>query len=391
MPLLAAYMDVQAAYGAGAGEKETASFAVKGLRAETQIVAGKGAAADAMLQGPPGIVRKGAGITQVRGPAFLLQSVQRKSSVLFSRGGSKSERASMAFYMRSCYVPPPVGGNCNCNCSPTATSADAHTSSRRMLILMSSLQGQLLDPVDITAAYKSDGAKRDVAVNVTDVAVHISPDVITVVSEVSDALLTPIQAASQTQPLRAVSSYTKVATSHHKHSQAPPYSAVGAGGLDGLGDERGFTFWQPSPPPGHCSLGHVLTAGLAQPTHEVVCIALSSGIVAWPARFKRVWEGGSVVVWDPVPPPGYAALGCAVTTGTEPPGLHSMVCVHLHALVQAPLGECLARAGEGCLWGVDNAAGSFVFAEQQGESPCTCLSNSSWLALVAVVRKQTIC
>ena len=67
MPLLAAYMDVQAAYGSGVSGKETASFAVKGLRAETQIVAGsKGAAADAAMQVQGGVVRRGAGITQVR-------------------------------------------------------------------------------------------------------------------------------------------------------------------------------------------------------------------------------------------------------------------------------------------------------------------------------------
>jgi hypothetical protein len=66
MPLLAAYMDVQAAYGSGAGDKEVASLAIKGLRAETQIVASQnGDSSSAMADLHGGIVRRGAGITQV--------------------------------------------------------------------------------------------------------------------------------------------------------------------------------------------------------------------------------------------------------------------------------------------------------------------------------------
>jgi hypothetical protein len=65
-PLLAAYMDVQAAYGCGRNDKETASLCVKGLRAETQIVAGQQAASTDMVANlHGGIVRRGAGITQV--------------------------------------------------------------------------------------------------------------------------------------------------------------------------------------------------------------------------------------------------------------------------------------------------------------------------------------
>ncbi len=70
MPLLAAYMDVQAAYGFAPGDggedKETASLCIKGLRAETQIVASQDtAASDLMANLHGGIVRQGAGITQV--------------------------------------------------------------------------------------------------------------------------------------------------------------------------------------------------------------------------------------------------------------------------------------------------------------------------------------
>jgi vacuolar protein sorting-associated protein 13A/C len=233
------------------------------------------------------------------------------------------------------------------------------------------LQGQLLDPVDVTAAYKNDGAVRTAAVDVTDVVLHISPDVVTVVSEVSDTIVKPIQAASPSSPLYAVKKYDRLATSHRKSYAAPPYASVGSGGLHALEDERGFTFWAPLAPPGHCVLGHVLTAGSAQPTHEVLCVTLTSGIVAWPVRFEKVWESAEAVVWEPVPPPGYAALGCMVTTGAEPPALAAMGCVHVQALVQAPVGECLARSGEGSLWAVDNVAGAFIFADAEGARPRT--------------------
>ena len=227
------------------------------------------------------------------------------------------------------------------------------------------MQGQLLDPVDVTAAYKNDGSKRDVAVDVTDIALHVAPDAITVVMEVSDTILKPLQAASPAQPLYAVNAYTRIASSNSKKSVAPPFAAVGAGGLDSIGEERGFTFWAPVAPPGHSVLGDVLTAGTSQPTHEVTCAALTSGIVAWPLGFDACWHGVDATVWEARPPQGYAALGCVVTTGGDAPPLHAMVCVHLQALVRAPLGQCLARSGEGSLWAVDNSAGSFVFADEE--------------------------
>jgi vacuolar protein sorting-associated protein 13A/C len=223
-------------------------------------------------------------------------------------------------------------------------------------------QGKLLEPVDVTAAYKNDGQARDAAVEVSDVVLHISPDALTVLSEVSGTLLAPAAAARPAQPLYGVSAYTRVCVSQHHRSIAPPYTAVGAGGLDPLGDERGFTFWAPVAPPGHAALGHVLTPGTSQPTHEVVCVALSSGIAAWPLGFTQRWHGGGTVVWDAIAPPGYAALGCLATPGSEAPPTHSMACIHMSALVLCPLGECLARSGEGCLWAVDNGGGCFTFS-----------------------------
>lgn len=227
------------------------------------------------------------------------------------------------------------------------------------------MQGKVLEPLDMTAAYKNDGEKHDVAIEITKVLVNVSPDVLTILSDVSDTILRPIQSASASQPLYAVSSYQRICSSHHRKRTNPPFASIGSGGLDFMGQEKGFTFWVPVCPPGHGILGHLLTSGNSQPTHQVVCVALNSGIVKWPLRFERRWKADTAVVWEAIPPPDYVALGCMVTMGAEPL-MQSMVCVHRHVLVQAPLGECLVRTGDGCLWAIDNAAGTFLCSESSG-------------------------
>jgi len=66
VPLLAVYADIQATYGCGAGKKETASLCLKGLRMESQITSSEqSSAADVVAHLHGGILRRGAGITQV--------------------------------------------------------------------------------------------------------------------------------------------------------------------------------------------------------------------------------------------------------------------------------------------------------------------------------------
>lgn len=239
------------------------------------------------------------------------------------------------------------------------------------MVMLLPLQGKVLEPMDMTAAYKNDGEKYDVAVELTKVMVNVSPDVLTILSDVSDTILRPVLSASAAQPLYAVNSYECICSSHHRKSSAPPFASIGSGGLDFMGQEKGFTFWAPVCPPGHAILGHVLTSGHSQPTHQVVCIALNSGVVKWPLRFERRWKADKAVVWEAIPPPEHIALGCMVTLGEEPQ-VQSMVCVHRQVLVQSRLGECLIRTGDGCLWAIDNAAGSFFFSERSGTALSEC-------------------
>jgi vacuolar protein sorting-associated protein 13A/C len=227
------------------------------------------------------------------------------------------------------------------------------------------LQGKVLEPVDLTAAYKHDGKKRDLAVEITKIVLNVSPDVLTILSALSTTVLHPIQAASPENPLHAVNKYKRICSSHHKKGTMPPFHAIGSGGLDFLGQEKGFTFWAPEAPPGHGILGHLITSGTSQPTQEVMSVALNSGVVAWPQKYKQVWQAESATVWQPVAPQGYIALGSFVTLGEEP-GMYSMLCVHERVLVTAPVGECVVSTNEGSLWAIDSASGSFFFSDCKG-------------------------
>ena len=223
----------------------------------------------------------------------------------------------------------------------------------------------MLEPVDLTAAYKHDGQKRDLAVEITKIVLNVSPDVLTILSDMSETVWRPIQAASPETPLHAVNKYKRICSSHHKKCTTPPFNSIGGGGLDFLGQEKGFTFWAPEAPPGHGILGHLITSGTSQPTQEVISIALNSGVVAWPLKYEMCWKADSATVWEATAPPGYIALGCFVTMG-EKPGMYSMLCVHERVLVMAPVGECVVRSNDGSLWAIDNAAGSFFFSDCKG-------------------------
>jgi hypothetical protein len=108
--------------------------------------------------------------------------------------------------------------------------------------------------------------------------------------------------------------------------------------------------------PWPCSLPAV---GVSQPTHQVVALAVNSGLVTYPIGYTRVWEAEGITLWRPQPQPGYRPLGCLATTDDAPPGAKAVVCVHEHAVVEAQLGECLLCASSGSLWAVQNDVGTF--------------------------------
>ena len=68
----------------------------------------------------------------------------------------------------------------------------------------------------------------------------------------------------------------------------------------------------------------------------------------------------------------FGFLGNAV-----PPAETSCVCVHQHLVVEASLSACLWLHENGSLWGVDNAAMTFIVASDKSMPPLL-LSDGQW-------------
>ena len=74
----------------------------------------------------------------------------------------------------------------------------------------------------------------------------------------------------------------------------------------------------------------------------MISVAVNSGIVAYPVRYKAIWQSARLSVWQPEAPEGYAAVGCLVTTGHEPPAVTDIGCLHRKVLVEAPVGQLVS-------------------------------------------------
>ncbi|KAK9864527.1 hypothetical protein WJX84_002714 [Apatococcus fuscideae] len=108
-----------------------------------------------------------------------------------------------------------------------------------------------------------------------------------------------------------------------------------------LGSASGATFWRPKPAIGYVALGDCITSGSMQPAFQVISVAVNSGIIAYPVRFKAIWSSAKLSVWQPEAPAGYVAIGCLVTTDHEPPAVTEIGCLHQKVLVEAPVGQLL--------------------------------------------------
>ena len=110
---------------------------------------------------------------------------------------------------------------------------------------------------------------------------------------------------------------------------------------------------------------------------QVVAIAVNSGLVTYPVGYKRVAGADGLALWEPQPPPGYAALGHVATSGGLKPAATQVVCLHESVAVSCALGECLQlRAGEDAeeaeevhVWNIDNAGATFVACSVEDGSP----------------------
>eukprot|EP00850_Spirogloea_muscicola_P005223 SM000023S07679 [mRNA] locus=s23:814661:836470:+ [translate_table: standard] len=109
------------------------------------------------------------------------------------------------------------------------------------------------------------------------------------------------------------------------------------------------------------------------PSQAVVAVSTSFGRVKKPVKYNKIWataESGDQMCtfWLPVPPRGYAALGCIGQKGQQPPPIKSVCCVREDLLSTATFSDCIAflppssTVGDkgASIWRVENSVGSFL-------------------------------
>jgi vacuolar protein sorting-associated protein 13A/C len=191
----------------------------------------------------------------------------------------------------------------------------------------------------------------------------------------------PLAVPSPTQPLQRCDAYSRVWCSS---GTAPPatlpsvsagtltVSATGRGGVDPWTASRGVSVWRPQPPNGYLSLGDVAVPGAAaSPQFTVAVMAVNSGLVAWPQRFELCWDAGDgLVLWRPIPAPGYVAMGLVASRSvTEAPDAQQVACVRSEALVEARCSQCVLLCAAGNLWSVANCGATMVASSPDAHHP----------------------
>lgn len=139
-----------------------------------------------------------------------------------------------------------------------------------------------------------------------------------------------------------------------------------------------------------------LRPGHSHPDHQVIAVAINSGLVTYPTGYTLVWESPGISLWRPVPPAGYVAMGCvasvstgsaagaavgpagvppqpsAGTQGPVPPSRKACVVVAKQVAVEALLAECMMLCTNGNLWCIQNSCGTFEVAPPDAHQPQVC-------------------
>ncbi|XP_024384462.1 uncharacterized protein [Physcomitrium patens] len=143
------------------------------------------------------------------------------------------------------------------------------------------------------------------------------------------------------------------------------------------------SIWRPVLPPGYAIVGDCLMQGLEPPGVGVALRDDNTGRLAKPLRYlQRMHTTGrgleDVVVWFPVAPAGYVAVGCVVTKAPEMPSVDLVRCLRVDLVIQSRLLKPAiwtlsserspnsvwsmsgVRGGYSCsMWRVENQANTF--------------------------------
>lgn len=135
---------------------------------------------------------------------------------------------------------------------------------------------------------------------------------------------------------------------------------------------RPISIWRTIPCPGFATLGDCITEGFEPPALGLVFKCDNSMISAMPNQFTKVAHAvgkglEDAFFWYPIPPPGYASLGCVVTRKDEAPSKELFCCPRIDLINQAnvfeePISRSSSSKGPNCwsIWKVENQAHTFL-------------------------------
>ncbi|WP_160105334.1 Vps62-related protein [Pseudomonas izuensis] len=151
------------------------------------------------------------------------------------------------------------------------------------------------------------------------------------------------------------------------------------------------TFWHPTPAPdllpGFFPLGDVIVPGHEDINGVKVVAVVREGdspsedpargsALSRPNDYEQVWnDSGSganknCILWRPIPPDGYVALGLVCSMGPEKPSVHAVRCMRADLVIASYVGDLIWSEGRGLMhnfsaWGISlpaAKAGEIYFA-----------------------------
>jgi len=221
----------------------------------------------------------------------------------------------------------------------------------------------VLEPVDVSWKYTSVNEKTNIVLVSTDVCIHLSLSVASLMLKLQNQTLAALQFGN-ISPLISCTNFKRIWSS--PKGDLPGYN---------------LTFWRPQAPSNYVILGDCVSSRSVPPSQVVVAISNTYGRVRKPLGFRLIHvlpgsldlidscqstEENECSIWIPVPPPGYLALGCVVNIGRLPPSNHVVYCLRSDLATSATFSDCIhtlsPAAGiisEFSIWRVDNVIASF--------------------------------
>ncbi|MDW3646399.1 MAG: Vps62-related protein [Bacteroidia bacterium] len=120
----------------------------------------------------------------------------------------------------------------------------------------------------------------------------------------------------------------------------------------GTGADRDLSTWKATLPPGFSALGHYAKSGYGAPQTVMLAVrAIDPTALAFPTDYKFIYNDGGTggdmdgSFWQPIPPPGYRALGTVTMRSHGKPALNEVVCVRNDLTTYASVGKFIWNDG----------------------------------------------